>query len=525
MGKGISSTVEVYPVQPGLYDATSIAIKLSRGERLSGAISTEMWREVSLLTRLEHPNVVKLLDVFLYPGAMGLVLPAAKGSLVALYSSLSPRDIKNCIFQVLSGLAYIHSRDIVHLDLKPGNVLLYEEPDGIRAVISDFGLSMNDSCSEGHKDLGFTPRFRAPEGYYGARSTPAADIWSFGMMTHNLVTGKHLIEIDKNVDGHTSIGMVVSKLEDVFGTPTEAIWPGVTSLSKWWKYHSGKTPKRGIWPSIDLEPSLKRFLSRIFVLNPSERATAVELLRDDWLFEEALGKLNLDTTPITPKNCLDILSAQQAPTTLSKMELSYRRVYIELIRVRSERQSMSERTSALAVSFLDRARTIPDISDTYIQAYSLHLASALTEYRVPQLYELNMDASLEEERRIVESLDLQNIGGYTSYDILGVLAYNPALLGISRDLLVLGLYTSCSYVHTHLLQAQMYLLIACAYTGDKYKEKPEYGDATLFLETFYADLEATGILRRPLERSIIMMRGFAAPMKAVLSVVPIPLTW
>src|ERR1019366_7602161 len=320
LGEGKSSIVEAYPLQPNVGYSTAIAVKHSIAKELDGAISSDMWREVSFLTRLDHPNVVKLLDVFFYPGAMGLVLPYADGSLANQSKNLTQQELKSCLLQVVRGLAYIHSRDVVHVDLKPQNVLVYRDDLAslgqasetnklsIRAVISDFGLSRLHNCidpsKQTSKDLGFTPRFRSPEAYYGAPSTPASDMWSLGIMIHDLVTKHYLF---RHIEKGNEAEQLVTKIEGLFGTPTEAEWPRVTKLPNWDKYHKDRQPQIGNWFSIQLEPTLKVLLSRILIIYPQKRVSALGLKEDPW-FDDVrpdLGRSNLWALPIQQETCIE----------------------------------------------------------------------------------------------------------------------------------------------------------------------------------------------------------------------------
>lgn len=85
---------------------------------------------------------------------------------------------------ILSGLAHLHSRRLVHRDLKPGNVLL----EGLCPEIADFGLARLWPCNEQTFSISGTPPYMAPEAWEGVRSV-ATDLWSVGVLLYEMLNG------------------------------------------------------------------------------------------------------------------------------------------------------------------------------------------------------------------------------------------------------------------------------------------------------------------------------------------------
>jgi serine/threonine protein kinase len=152
-------------------------------------------REIALMSRISHPNIVTLHEAIYVRASQTVYLVldyAACGNFAALIKkgfSFTESDLQ-CIFkQVSQGVAYLHGNGIVHHDLKPENILL--TADGI-ALISDFGTG--HSFQSYARGFG-TPAYQAPELVNStARDDPVhpgkEDIWSLGIALHFLLFGR-----------------------------------------------------------------------------------------------------------------------------------------------------------------------------------------------------------------------------------------------------------------------------------------------------------------------------------------------
>ncbi|KAI5861093.1 Pkinase-domain-containing protein [Durotheca rogersii] len=148
-------------------------------------------REVAILKLIDHPNIVKLYDIWENRSEIYLVLEyVQRGDLYGYLSQHGPLSEVETIFyfrQLLSALEYVHSFNLCHRDLKPENILLTE--DG-RVKVTDFGMSalhqgpnhmLRTSCG--------SPHYAAPEivssaSYRGDR----VDIWSLGVILYACLT-------------------------------------------------------------------------------------------------------------------------------------------------------------------------------------------------------------------------------------------------------------------------------------------------------------------------------------------------
>jgi hypothetical protein len=189
-----------------LADGRRLALKVLTGVVDRVALA-RFAREAQIAAQLDHPNVVAVLDVGVsQSGMLFLVMDLVTGSTLAAERARygDATWALPILRQVATALAALHTRGIVHRDLKPANVLL----DDRGAQVADFGLASlaepADRLDPNASTLSpmsqpqlthpgafmGTPSYMAPELTRGAREAlPAADVWSFGVIAHELLTG------------------------------------------------------------------------------------------------------------------------------------------------------------------------------------------------------------------------------------------------------------------------------------------------------------------------------------------------
>ena len=152
--------------------------------------------EIELLRKMDHPNIVKLYEIFESDRSLYLIMEECKGGEV--FSKIierinaklmySEKDAANIIKQVISCINYCHNKNICHRDLKPENLLYLKdgpEKDNLIKVI-DFGLSQN--ANKLKSKVG-TAYYVSPEVLRG-NYTEKCDIWSVGVILYLLLTGE-----------------------------------------------------------------------------------------------------------------------------------------------------------------------------------------------------------------------------------------------------------------------------------------------------------------------------------------------
>ena len=176
------------------YTRLDIAIKVyAPGQGMDTDGLVEFSQELAGVFNLNHPNLLKPTHVDAWEGMPYLILPfCSRGSIVKRVGKMSKEEIWKLIRDVASGLAYLHQQGIVHQDIKPDNILQDENGN---YLITDFGIStkarstLRKSVPAGTINAG-TMAYMGPE-RFSKQPTPtrASDIWSFGAMLYELITG------------------------------------------------------------------------------------------------------------------------------------------------------------------------------------------------------------------------------------------------------------------------------------------------------------------------------------------------
>jgi len=205
-----------------------VAMKKIRLESEDEGIPSTAIREISLLKELKHPNIVCLEDVLMEESRLYLIFEFLSMDLKKYMDSLpaekmmEPELVRSYLFQITTAMLFCHTRRVLHRDLKPQNLLINKE--GVIKV-ADFGLGRSFGIPvRNYTHEIVTLWYRAPEVLLGsARYSCPVDIWSIGCIFAEMATRKPLFQGDSEIDQ-------LFRMFRILRTPTEEIWPGVTSL-------------------------------------------------------------------------------------------------------------------------------------------------------------------------------------------------------------------------------------------------------------------------------------------------------
>lgn len=238
-------------------------------------------RELQIMRRLEHCNIVKLMYFFYTSGEkkdeiyLNLVLefiPETVYKVARQYSkskqSIPGTFIKLYMYQLFRSLAYIHSQGICHRDIKPQNLLL--DPDSGILKLCDFGSAKHLVRGEPNVSYICSRYYRAPELIFGATDyTTNIDVWSAGCVFAELMLGQPIFPGDSGVDQLVEIIKVLGtptreQIKEMNPNYTEFKFPQIKA-HPWQKVFRARTSPE----AIDL-------VSRLLEYTPSARITPLQ---------------------------------------------------------------------------------------------------------------------------------------------------------------------------------------------------------------------------------------------------------
>ena len=179
-----------------------VALKVLREDLpLTANVGERFRREALLLSSVEHPGVVRVIDFGHHGLSACLVMELVEGeSLEAVLQREAPMSIERTeaiVLQLAHGLGAIHERGIVHRDLKPDNVTLSKNTQGVEtARLLDFGIARLAAPDEASyvTQVGFvlgTPEYMSPEQAMGQPLDARSDVYSLGVLAYRMLTGSH----------------------------------------------------------------------------------------------------------------------------------------------------------------------------------------------------------------------------------------------------------------------------------------------------------------------------------------------
>ncbi|XP_039979005.1 cyclin-dependent kinase 15 [Xiphias gladius] len=256
-----------------------VALKVIRMKTEEGVPFTAI-REASLLKGLKHANIVLLHDIVHNRESLTFVFEYVQTDL-AQYMTQHPgglhsHNVRIFMFQLLRGLCYIHSRRILHRDLKPQNLLISYLGE---LKLADFGLARSKSIpSQTFSSEVVTLWYRPPDVLLGSTDySTALDMWGAGCIFIEMLQGAPAFP------GVTDVFEQLQKIWTVLGVPSEDSWPGVSLLPNYkpeWFHQSEPKQFRTVWKRLNQLPyKTEDLVQRMLKGVPTDRISARDSLQ------------------------------------------------------------------------------------------------------------------------------------------------------------------------------------------------------------------------------------------------------
>lgn len=254
LGKGKFGQVKL-----GIHKQTGrkVAIKIINKQNMDNQDLELVKTEIDILKISQHPNIIKLYDIFENQDCIFIIMEYCEGS--DLFSYIEKRNYKlpepraaEIIHKLSAAIYFIHSFGIVHRDLKPENILMTDNSDKADIRLLDFGLSKiigpGEKCTEPYGTLSYV----APEVLIEKPYDQRVDLWSIGIITYLLLCG--CLPFD---DEHSEKEIARQTIHDPV------------------PYHPS------LWKKLSKES--RDFVNKLLQKDPDKRMTIKQILEHEWI--------------------------------------------------------------------------------------------------------------------------------------------------------------------------------------------------------------------------------------------------
>lgn len=267
------------------------AVKLVSAD--CGAVNNEL----SILSRVSHPFVIRLEEVFKSSSRLFIVMEMASGG--EMYDRVVARgryteaEARQALRMLLNGLAYLHGIRVAHRDLKPENLLYSDTRPDARLLITDFGLAHQmRNAQEKMTDTCGTPEYIAPEVLLRVAYTEKVDMWGVGVIAYILMSG--IMPFDDDCR---------SRLYTHIITANYVYYPQ-------------------FWSGSELA---KQFVDSLLETNPDVRLSAADALKHDWIIgERAHLNVTIKARPASEYNTMQRTKSTRSIRSVTRSDHGHR---------------------------------------------------------------------------------------------------------------------------------------------------------------------------------------------------------
>nr|KYP73202.1 Cyclin-dependent kinase C-2 [Cajanus cajan] len=284
-----------------------VALKKIRMDNEREGFPITAIREIKILKKLHHENVIKLKEIVTsdgpekdeqgrpgkssihgnkYKGGIYMVFEYMDHDLTGLADRPGMRftvpQIKCYMRQLLTGLHYCHVNQVLHRDIKGSNLLIDNEGN---VKLADFGLARSFSNDQNANltNRVITLWYRPPELLLGTtKYGPAVDMWSVGCIFAELLQGKPIFPGKDEPEQ-------LNKIYELCGAPDEVNWPGVSKIPYYNKFKPTRQMKRRLREVFrHFDRHALELLEKMLTLDPAQRITAKDALDAEYFWTDPL---------------------------------------------------------------------------------------------------------------------------------------------------------------------------------------------------------------------------------------------
>lgn len=404
LGEGITGCVkEVYA--KGTKE--KYAMKSINLARIDKAQMKELETEINLLKQLDHPNIIRIYEVYKSKRNIHIVMELLSGGELASRVLKTERQIQDVVYQLLSACKYWHSRGIVHRDLKLENIMFASKEQTSNVKVIDFGLGTTFATnvyraqSSGGSSLRSTNSIDSDKSNKSRKSSPRRGSNSHNSSTYSLGYGKDQLSETKRMllstvgtafymspeivsgSGYTeacdlwAIGVItfmLITLKPPFpGASEKQIFKNLVYGSP--NYNSSR------WSKVS--PEAKKFVKALLRTNPDDRMSADDALGHEWL----LSRKREDNTNAKPLDN-DVLMSLQRFTNYTRLR----------------------KAALMVVAHKSSAHNIQALRDAFLRLDVRHTGTITLEELKLALDESKLTLGDEEINNMFKGLDLDKSG-------------------------------------------------------------------------------------------------------------------
>lgn len=269
-------------------------IRKNNDDEINEKIMRNLSLEIKTMQLLKNVNILSMEDLLIKENYIYMMLEYCDGGDLTKYIrhypkknriTMEEKDVIIIAKQIMNGLKYMHSLGIVHRDLKPQNILIKSEGDNKIIKIADFGFARFLKDTQTAETICGSPLYMSPEILKCQRYSDNTDIWSFGIILYELITGN----IPYIVRSFAELNRIYNSIEQI------------------------EIPKK-----IQVSNNCKDLIIHMLTVNPQNRITWERLFRHEW-FSDSIGE-----TGILCKKMNNIMSTMctcgSAPSRIQRIQ-------------------------------------------------------------------------------------------------------------------------------------------------------------------------------------------------------------